>query len=118
MARIRTIKPEFFLDEKVGNLPIQARLLFIGLWCHADDNGVLRGNAAYIKAQVFPYDDNLRVGEVKKWIDALVEARMLIPLTYKGESYYVVRTFRSHQKIDPRYTNELIPEAEYERLMS
>ena len=109
MARIRTIKPEFWEDEKIGKLPLQARLLYIGTWNIADDNGVLRGNIAWIKSQVFPYDENLRIGEVKGWIDALVEARMLIPFLYREESYYVIRTFRSHQRIDTRYSNELIP---------
>lgn len=109
MARIRTIKPEFWEDEKIGKLPLQARLLYIGTWNIADDNGVLRGNIAWIKSQVFPYDENLRIGEVKGWIDALVKARMLIPFLYREESYYVIRTFRSHQRIDTRYSNELIP---------
>lgn len=117
MPRIRTIKPDFWSDEKIGSLPVQARLLFIGTWSFADDNGVVRGNPSYLKAQLFPYDDNLRVGELKRWIDALVEARMLIPLTYRGESYYVVRTFRSHQKIDARYSNELIPRGELGMLL-
>lgn len=117
MPRIRTIKPDFWSDEKVGVLPIQARLLFIGTWSYADDNGVVRGNPSYLKAQIFPYDDNLRIGELKKWLDALVEARMLIPLTYRGERYYVVRTFRSHQKIDSRYSNELIPREELRALI-
>lgn len=118
MARIRSIKPQFWSDEKIASVPIQARLLFIGTWSYADDNGVIRGNPAYIKSLVFPYDDNLRVGEVKKWIDALEEARMLIPLMYKGESYYVIRTFRSHQRIDTRYANELIPSMELEAILS
>lgn len=117
MARIRTIKPEFWEDEKVNQLPISARLLFIGTWTYADDNGVIRGNPAYLKARIFPYDDNLRVGEVKKWIDALVKARMLIPITFRGESYYVVRTFRSHQRIDTRYSNALISTAELKVLL-
>ena len=117
MARIRTIKPDFWEDEKLGTIPIQARLLFIGTWSYADDNGVIRGSAALLKSQIFPYDDNLRIGEVKKWIDALVEARMLIPLSYKGASYYVIRTFRSHQRIDTRYSNELIPREELTALL-
>lgn len=117
MARIRTIKPDFWEDEKLGAIPIQARLLFIGTWSYADDNGVIRGSAALLKSQIFPYDDNLRIGEVKKWIDALVEARMLIPLSYKGASYYVIRTFRSHQRIDTRYSNELIPREELTALI-
>ncbi|MFK1876092.1 hypothetical protein ACIXGC_19415 [Bacteroides fragilis] len=66
MARIRTIKPEFWEDEKIGKLPIPCRLFFIGCWNFADDFGVIKGNAALLKSQIFPYDENLRVSEIKK----------------------------------------------------
>lgn len=67
-----------------------------------------------LKSKIFPYDENLRASEVQKWLDALVEARMLIPIINDPriggsvESYYVIRTFRSHQKFDARYPNYLI----------
>ena len=32
MARARNIKPSFFLNEDIVELPCEARLLFIGLW--------------------------------------------------------------------------------------
>lgn len=108
MARIRTIKPEFWEDEKVGKLPLPCRLFFIGCWNFADDFGCIKGNAALLKSQIFPYDENLRVSEVKKWIDALVDARMLIPIIHAEESYYFIRTFRSHQVLDSRYSKSYI----------
>jgi hypothetical protein len=55
--RIRTIKPEFFEDEKLAELPPHDRLMFIGLWLLADRNGVLEHRPAWIKAKIFPYDD-------------------------------------------------------------
>ena len=115
MARIRTIKPEFWEDEKIGRLPIPCRLFFIGCWNFADDYGVIKGNPALLKSQIFPYDENLRVSEVKKWLNALVEARMLIPIILDDankrlaeESYYVIRTFRSHQVLDKRFTKSYL----------
>lgn len=93
MARIRTIKPSFWEDEKIARLPRACRLFYIGMWNQADDMGVIRGNPALLKSAIFPYDEDLRVSEVQKWIDALVNARMLIPITYKSESYYIIRTF-------------------------
>jgi hypothetical protein len=103
MPRIRTIKPEFWADEKIGTLQIPCRLFYIGCWNFADDFGVIRGNAVILKSQIFPYDEDLRVSEIKKWIDALVDARMLVPIIRSGESYYVIRTFHSHQVLDKRY---------------
>ena len=41
MARIRTIKPEFFTSEDIVALSPLARLLFIALWCEADREGRL-----------------------------------------------------------------------------
>ncbi|MEG2761260.1 MAG: hypothetical protein RR921_08040, partial [Mucinivorans sp.] len=120
MARIRTIKPEFWEDEKIAELTMPCRLFFIGCWNYADDFGVIRSNAILLKSQIFPYDETLRVSELKKWIDALVNARFLIPISHKGESYYFIRTFRTHQILDKRYeksyigkeiTNELINNA-------
>lgn len=108
MARIRTIKPEFWEDEKIGKLPIPCRLFFIGCWNFADDFGVIKGNAALLKSQIFPYDENLRVSEIKKWIDSLVDARMLVPIIHAEESYYYIRTFRSHQVLDKRYDKSYI----------
>ena len=108
MARIRTIKPEFWEDEKIGKLPIPCRLFFIGCWNFADDFGVIKGNAALLKSQIFPYDENLRVSEIKKWIDSLVDARMLVPIIHAEESYYFIRTFRSQQILDKRYDKSYI----------
>lgn len=118
MARIRTIKPEFWEDEKIGKLPIPCRLFFIGCWNFADDFGVIKGNAALLKSQIFPYDENLRVSEIKKWIDSLVDARMLVPIIHAEESYYFIRTFRSHQVLDKRCDKSYIGKGIVKELIS
>ena len=118
MARIRTIKPEFWEDEKIGKIPIPCRLFFIGCWNFADDFGVIKGNAALLKSQIFPYDENLRVSEIKKWIDSLVDARMLVPIIHAEESYYFIRTFRSHQVLDKRYDKSYIGKGIVKELIS
>ena len=41
MARSRNIKPSFFMNEDIIELPYEARLLFIGLWTLADREGRL-----------------------------------------------------------------------------
>lgn len=109
---------EFWLDEKIGSLPPEARLLYIGTWSLADDNGVLRGNPAYIRSQLFAYDEEVTVADVRRWIDMLTAGRMLVPFTHSGERYLLVRRFRDHQKIDARYATELIPFAEVEAALA
>jgi len=57
MARIRSLKPDFFKDEDLAILPYEARLLYAGLWCFADREGILEDRPKYIKAEIFPYDN-------------------------------------------------------------
>lgn len=109
MARIRTVKPEFWEDEKLADIPMQARLLFIATWNFADDQGVVQSSTKYLKSKIFPYDESLREHQVKTWIDALVNARMLIPFIHDNKGYFFIRTFQSHQLIDKRYTKYIVP---------
>ena len=57
MARARNIKPSFFLNEDIVELPCEARLLFIGLWTLADREGRLENRPKKIKMSLFPADD-------------------------------------------------------------
>lgn len=57
MARSRNIKPGFFVDDELAELPALTRLLFIGLWCLADREGRLEDRPKRIKLQILPADD-------------------------------------------------------------
>lgn len=54
MARIRTLKPEFWQDEKLAPLPPIDRLVFLGLISQADDAGRLVDNPRLIDGLLFP----------------------------------------------------------------
>lgn len=108
MARIRTIKPEFWEDERLAKLPVYARLLFIGTWNFADDNGALLANPVLMKSHIFPYED-IGISTISEWIDMLVENGMLIRTTYNGKDYLVIRKFLIHQKINRKSIRINIP---------
>ena len=108
MGRIRTIKPEFWSDEKVGELKRDERLLFIGLLNLADDEGVLKATPAFIKGQIFAYDEDLTISDVRSWLDGLIIAKMLLPFEHNSERFFLIRTFGDHQKIN-RPTPSKIP---------
>ena len=57
MARKRMVSPEFWTDDKIIELTIPERLLFIGLWNFSDDEGIICNKPKQIKAQIFPIDD-------------------------------------------------------------
>ena len=63
MARIRNIKPDFWTDEKLVELETWERLLFIGLWNFADDEGFMPYSPKRIKMQIFP-GDSLEVSRI------------------------------------------------------
>ena len=57
MSRARNLKPGFFKNEELAELPFEFRILFQGLWCLADREGRLEDRPKRIKAEVFPYDN-------------------------------------------------------------
>lgn len=99
MARSRIIKPEFWSDEKLASLSRDIRLTFVGLWSTSDDFGVTKAHPAWLKAQIFPYDD-IPVTKFKGWLDSLRKLGRIIPFQSNGEQYYFIPGFVRHQKVD------------------
>lgn len=105
MARIRTIKPEFWTDERIVDLSAFARLLFVGIWNFADDHGFIADKPRQIKMQVLPGDDV----DATRLVDELVDAGLL-ERWHDGDTPLLrVRGFARHQTIKnpglPRYPN-------------
>lgn len=96
MARLRTVKPEYWTDENVGQCSMAARLLFIGCWNFADDHGGLSRSAKQLKAQVFPYD----AIDCEPLIQELIVAGLLIEYEVEGKKYLHIKGFRKHQKVE------------------
>ena len=98
MARIRTIKPDFWTDEKIVELSPLARLLFIGLWNFADDDGRMPYSTTRIKLQILPADAadiSALLGEIR--------GKLLIDVYVVDDKEYLhICQFSKHQKIDKR----------------
>ena len=100
MARIRTVKPEFWQDEKIGELTPLARLLFIGCWNLADDEGLLKLNPLSLKSQIFPYDD-ISAEDSKNILGELLDLSLVFQYKdQKNQVYGWIPNFRKHQRID------------------
>lgn len=107
MARIRTIKPEFFTSLTVASLPVEARLTFIGLWTHVDDEGRCVDDARLIKAAIWPLDDRL-ASDVELDLRALSESSLIRRYKVGERSYLAITNWREHQKIN-RPTRSKLP---------
>lgn len=101
MARIRSIKPEFWTSEQVMELTRDARLCFIGLWNFCDDAGIHPANPKRLKAEVFPGDDHLTSTDVRRMIDECIANGLIEEYAVDGDRYWSV-TGWFHQRIDQR----------------
>jgi hypothetical protein len=99
MARIRTIKPEFWTSEQILDLSLPARLLFIGLWNFCDDNGVHPASARVLKARVFPADD-ITIAQVDGLIRELITQGLLMEYSAEDASWWYVTGWSRNQVIN------------------
>jgi hypothetical protein len=96
VARVRTIKPEFWSDDKLTECSLKARLLFIGTWNFADDAGNLDRSAKQIKARVFPVDSI----DCEPLLAELIARGLLIEYSVSGRKFLHIRGFEKHQVIN------------------
>lgn len=99
MARIRSIKPEYWSSGQVMDCSRDARLLFIGLWNFCDDMGRFPCSGKQIKALVFPGDDDLNSTIIRRLIDELAANGLLSIYIVDDKEYVEIGGWR-HQKID------------------
>ncbi|WP_020209014.1 hypothetical protein [Gilvimarinus chinensis] len=110
MARIRTIKPEFFLDERLYDLEeetdLPVRLAFAGLWTQCDREGRFEWRPRRLKAAILPYDSV----DFSRVLDALTTRGFVKKYRVCGREYGVVPGFTAHQVINNRESDSTIPD--------
>jgi hypothetical protein len=95
MAKIRGIKPEIWTDEDFIELSAFARLLFIGMWNYACDNGHLQNKPKQIKMRILPGDQANCAELIRE-----IEARGMIE---RDGDWITIPNLTRHQKTDRRY---------------
>src|SRR5689334_7471693 len=110
MARIRSLKPTFWTDEKIGLLPRDVRLTFIGLIsAMADDEGRMRGNPRIVRGAVYPFDDDMSPAVVEEHLAAIAGSGRIIRYSVNGDDFIAIRHWWTHQKIDKPQPSLLPP---------
>lgn len=94
MARIRTIKPDFFMHEGIAELPVFARLLFIGLFTQADRRGRMEDRPRRLKAALLPYDDV----DINELLDVLHDGGFIVRYQVDDLRLIQVAKFEKHQR--------------------
>lgn len=93
MSRSRNIKPGFFKNDQLAELPFEFRILFQGLWCEADREGRLLDRPKRLKAEIFPYDE-VDVGRGLNMLDGF---GFIQRYTVAGVGYIQITNFAKHQ---------------------
>lgn len=110
MARIRTIKPEFFSHEDLftgeqeTGLPL--RLAYAGLWTVADREGRFKWKPMQLKTAALPYDEV----DFSRVLDALATRGFIFKYEISGVFYGVILSWKVHQFINNKEPQSLIPE--------
>ena len=95
MPRQRLISPQFFDDTELSECSIQARLLYIGLWCFCEDTAVFEINFKRLKKQIFPYDD----GTIESSYKELLDKKKIFEYKEREKTYGFIINFHSYQHI-------------------
>lgn len=99
--RIRTVKPEFFQDERLYDLEAQTgmpiRIIFVGLWCVCDREGRFDWNPRRLKVQILPHDEGV---DFLKALEALAEAGFVDRYSSGGRELACVPGFGAHQVVN------------------
>lgn len=95
MPKMRGIKPEFWTDEKVVTVSPLARLLFVGMWNYACDNGHVDDSPVQLKMRILPADNC----DAADLITELVNVGLVI----RKDGYLKAPNLPVHQNIDRRF---------------
>lgn len=103
--RTRDLRPGFFMNEHLASLPAWVRLLFQGLWCIADRNGVLEDRPKRIEAQVFPYEEY----PITEGLEQLESFGFIQRYAVGNIKLIAIVTFSDHQRPHPKEANGILP---------
>ena len=110
MARIRTIKPEFFKNLKLYELEeetkLPVRVAFAGLWTVADREGRFVWVPRQLKIDCLPYDDV----DFSRVLHALTTRGFIKKYVVNNEEFGVIPGFLEHQVINNRESASKLPE--------
>lgn len=106
MARIRTIKPEFFTSADIVSISPLARLFYVSLWCQADRDGKLKWDPITLKMRCLPAD-NVSIDDLS---NELIERGMIVLYSVENRQLCFIPTFAEHQVINNRETESVLPD--------
>lgn len=104
-------------SAQIAKLSRDARLLYIGLITFGDDDGRLKASPALIRSQMYPYDDDVKVADVARWLKEIEGQKLVVGYEVEGEPYYFHPKWEEYQQIrEDRRRESHIPAPDMEFL--
>lgn len=99
MARIRTIKPEFWKHEDLSELPEATHMLAAALLNHADDEGYFNANPALVRSECLPLrESSVSVNDSLNHLARVGYIRL--GKGQDGKRYGRIVKFADHQRVN------------------
>ena len=102
MARIRTIKPEFWSSPGMSTVNPYARLLFIAMWGWADDYGVGTANPKELGGFAFPEEEHIDSADIRRMLGEIRRVFGVVFYRVGNRPYYYIPSWEKHQRVDRR----------------
>ena len=99
MARRRMIDPNFWMSEDVSKLNIFERLLLIGMFSNADDEGKGRASLTLLRSMIFPYDD-ITLSAIEDAMGNIKSRINVITYEVNDSAYYKFTNWNKWQRVD------------------
>lgn len=107
MARIRTIKPDFFRHEglqdlEIANPGMYPMMVFEGLWGHCDSKGRFEWRPRQLKLDILPF----LPFDMAETLLILEQSGMVNHYIVDGKEYGEISTFEKHQRLSGKELTE------------
>ena len=94
------ISPSIWESDSFSDLSDLAKIVFISLFSHADDEGRGKAKASYIRSITFPNDENRRDADIKKALSEIALHMSVQFYKIGGIEYYVMTNWNDYQTIN------------------
>jgi hypothetical protein len=106
MARIRSVHPSLFTDDNFMELSSDAKLMLIGVWTEAFDDGVFAWKPKGIKARILPAENC----DAEALLVELVDNGFIQRFEHDGKRFAVIRNFRKFQRPKSPNSSGVLPD--------
>jgi hypothetical protein len=106
VARIRSVHPGLWTDERFASVSMAARLLFIGIWNECDDQGSFEWSPIKLKMRILPADS----ADARELLEELEAVGSVLAYEIEGRKFGAVRNFTQYQR--PKKPNSIYPQTD------